>query len=331
MRLTEKYRPKKLSEILGQDAIVASLSSLVSRSQNQQIPHLLFVGPSGCGKTTAAYCLAYELFGDAWQSFFIEINASDERGINTIRDKIKVLSSLVGKRIIFLDETDAMTQDAQWALRRIMETTPNTIFILSCNAEYKILDAIKSRCAVYHFKPLSDDIVRTKLISIIRAEGIQVEAASPEEQAELKEGLEYLVKSSKGDLRHAINTLEQLISANKKLTVNEVALLQKSDIVKECVKVALLGNFELAKSMIEKAYYNESLEPEAIVQDMYDSILALDSTEITRNVRIRLYAKLADVESRLKQGSNPLIQLVGFLAFCWLAPHLKDTVIEAKP
>jgi len=149
MRLTEKYRPKNWDELVGQDEIIKSIREALKNPIG--IPHFLFVGPAGVGKTTTAYLIAREL-----KVPIIEFNASDERGIDTIRTKIKQLASIRGKRIILLDEADNMTADAQQALRRIMERTMGTIFILVGNTEYKIIDPIKSRCAIYRFKKLSD-------------------------------------------------------------------------------------------------------------------------------------------------------------------------------
>src|SRR3989344_3996852 len=155
---TEKYRPHTFADIRGQKDIVEKVSALV---KSGNMPHLLFSGPAGVGKTTMALVIAHELFGDSWRDNTLELNASDERGIDVVRVKVKDFARTraigdVPFKIIYLDECDALTKDAQQALRRTMENYTQTCrFILSCNYSSKILDPIQSRCAVFRFKPLS--------------------------------------------------------------------------------------------------------------------------------------------------------------------------------
>ncbi|MFY4815776.1 AAA family ATPase, partial [Haloarcula sp. AONF1] len=151
----EKYRPQTLDDIHGQEEIVERLQSYIAQDD---VPHLLFSGPAGVGKTTAATAIAREIYGeDNWRGNFLELNASDQRGIDVVRDRIKgfARSSFGGDfRIVFLDESDSLTDDAQSALRRTMEQfSDNTRFILSCNYSSKIIDPIQSRCAVFRFSP----------------------------------------------------------------------------------------------------------------------------------------------------------------------------------
>src|SRR6056297_149902 len=172
----EKYRPQTLDEIKGQDDIVERLQSYI---EQRDLPHLLFSGRAGIGKTTAATAIAREVYGDDWRGNFLELNASDQRGIDVVRDRIKnfARSSFGGHnyRIIFLDEADSLTSDAQSALRRTMEQfSNNTRFILSCNYSSKIIDPIQSRCAVFRFSPLSDDAIRQQVVDIAETEGIEV-------------------------------------------------------------------------------------------------------------------------------------------------------------
>ena len=155
----EKYRPRSLSQIVGQEAITSRLKGYVEK---KDLPHLLFSGPAGVGKTTSSVAIAQEIYGEKWKENFLELNASDERGIDVVRNRIKNFArSSFGKydyKIIFLDEADSLTKDAQSALRRTMEQfSHNTRFILSCNYSNRIIDPIQSRCAVFRFKPIKSE------------------------------------------------------------------------------------------------------------------------------------------------------------------------------
>ena len=159
---TEKYRPKKFEEIIGQKEIVLRIKSLVEK---KSLPHCLFAGPAGVGKTTLATIIAKELFDENWKPNFLELNASDDRGIGIIRNEIKNFARTMSLakipfKIIFLDECDSLTRDAQQALRRTMEQySRSTRFILSCNFSSKLIDPIKSRCSIFRFKPLTKENV----------------------------------------------------------------------------------------------------------------------------------------------------------------------------
>jgi replication factor C small subunit len=197
----EKYRPARLADIVGQDEIVERLSSYV-RTGN--LPHLLFTGSAGVGKTTAAVTLAREFFGESWQMNFRELNASDERGIDVVRNQIKQFARTTPLgdatfKILFLDEADALTTDAQSALRRTMETYAQTCrFILSCNYSSKIIDPILSRCAIYRFKPLGARAVKEEISRIASREGLMVTPGA----------MDAIVYIAQGDMRKAINALQ---------------------------------------------------------------------------------------------------------------------------
>ncbi|MCK4555565.1 MAG: AAA family ATPase, partial [Candidatus Aenigmarchaeota archaeon] len=156
---TEKYRPEKLSDVVGQKEITARLEAFV---KEKSMPHMLFAGSAGIGKTTSAIALAKQLYGDTWQRNFMETNASDERGIQVVRSKIKDFARTkpLGAefKIIFLDESDALTPEAQQAMRRTMEKyTSTTRFILSCNYSSKLIPPIQSRCAIFRFRPIGKE------------------------------------------------------------------------------------------------------------------------------------------------------------------------------
>ena len=174
---TEKYRPRKLDEIQDQVEIVSRLKEFV---KNGTMPHCLFAGPPGTGKTTAALCLARDLFGTRFQDVFMELNASDERGIDVVRTTVKEFArmaslSAVPFKILVLDEADNMTGDAQHALRRTMEKFTDTCrFILCCNYSGRIIEPIQSRCALFRFTPLPEEKIVGYLGHIAKEEGVKI-------------------------------------------------------------------------------------------------------------------------------------------------------------
>jgi len=197
---TEKYRPLKLKDMVGQEAIVDRLEAYVKA---RSMPHLLFAGPAGSGKTTATLCLARELFGGDLSHDFLEMNASDERGIDVVRTKIRDFARtrpINGEfKIIFLDEADALTNEAQNALRRTMESYTQTCrFILSCNYSSKIIEPIQSRCSVFRFRRLSRETVKKRLKYILDCEKVEYDDT----------GLDAVAYIAEGDVRHAVNILQ---------------------------------------------------------------------------------------------------------------------------
>ena len=207
----EKYRPKILNDVAGQDEIVERLKAYV---KSHNVPHLMFAGPAGTGKTTCALALAKELFGETWKQNFNELNASDERGINIIRGKIKdfARTAPIGKadfKIIFLDEADSLTNDAQSALRRTIEKYTHICrFILSVNYSSKVIEPIQSRCTVFRFSPIKPDDIKKYMRKIATKEKLEI----------TPDGLDTLIFIAKGDMRKAINILQVGASVNNKIT-----------------------------------------------------------------------------------------------------------------
>ena len=303
----EKYRPRKLADVIGQRAIVERLSAYV---KTRSMPHMLFAGPAGCGKTTCAIALARELYGDQWRDSMIELNASDERGIDIVRGKIKDFARAAsiggaGFKIIFLDEADSLTSDAQAALRRTMERYTQTCrFILSCNYSSKIIEPIQSRCAVFRFRPLGEAEVKTYLGRIAHAEGVDV----------TEDGFDAVCELAAGDLRKATNILQMAASLGKKVDQNTVFESTESirpSEIQELLKTALSGNFTAARSKLDEIIVRHGLSGEDIVQGIHRAVFDLPVSEESK---IRLIDRVGEAEFRMVSGSSDRIQLEALLA-----------------
>ena len=303
----EKYRPKTLDDIAGQSEIIERLKAY---AKIKNVPHLMFAGPAGTGKTTSAIALAKEVFGDTWKQNFNELNASDERGIGIIRGKIKnfARTAPMGKasfKIIFLDEADSLTSDAQAALRRTIEKYTHICrFILSANYSSKIIEPIQSRCTVFRFRPIKADDIKKYMRKIASNEKLEI----------TPDGLETLIFISRGDLRKAINILQVGASVNKKITAEllyETAATAKPEDVKKLINSALSGNFMAARNQLYDLLIKYGLSGEDIIKQIHQTIFDL---AIPDKSKVRLIEKAGETEFRLTEGSNEHIQLEALLA-----------------
>ncbi len=309
---TERYRPKGFSEVMGQDEIVRRVKALTN---SQNIPHLLFAGPAGTGKSTLSLIIVKELFGKDWHENYLELNASDERGIDVVRQKVKDFARTkslgsVPFKIIFLDEADALTREAQQALRRTMENFTSTCrFILSCNYSSKILDPIQSRCVIFRFKLLEKKDVE-KIIRRI----------CENEKLELKDdAIEALYELSEGDCRRVINLLQAISSVSQRITkdiVYTIVSAAKPSDIKVVLEYALSGDFLKAREKLLGVMLKESISGQDVIKAIQKEIWNL---KIEPEIKVKLTEKTGEAEFRLVEGSDEFIQLEALLASFVLA------------
>lgn len=309
---TEKYRPSKFPEVVGQDDVIKKVESMTN---SLNIPHLLFAGPAGTGKSTLALIVVKELFEKNWRDNYLELNASDERGINVIRDKVKNFARTkslgnIPFKIIFLDEADALTPEAQQALRRTMENYSTTCrFILSCNYSSKIIDPIQSRCAIFRFKILEKKDIERVIRKIEEGEKLQI---SPE-------AMELLYEGSEGDCRRCINILQSTASISPAITtelVSTVISSAKPKDIKVVLDYALSGDFQRSREKLLDVMLKEGIAGQDVIKAIQKEIWNLP---VEPEIKVKLTEKTGEAEFRMVEGSDPFIQLQSLLASFVLA------------
>jgi replication factor C small subunit len=298
----EKYRPDKLDDIIGQDVIIKRLKYYVI---SKNLPNLLFSGPPGCGKTASAISLVKELYGDMWGYNFIELNASDENGIGVVRGKIKdfARSSTVGDaefKVVFMDESDALTSEAQAALRRTMENYTNICrFIISCNYSSKIIEPIQSRCSVYRFRRLSDEAIIERIIYIVKEEGLDISPGAIN-------AIKYI---SQGDMRRAINALQSAAIIDNKIDADMIyktSALAKPEDIDALILLSLEGNFIKAHGKLDYLLNDEGLAGPDITGQIYKQIFKIN---IPDRLKMNLIDFIGEIDFRISEGANEELQL----------------------
>ncbi|UCH56761.1 MAG: replication factor C small subunit [Candidatus Bathyarchaeota archaeon] len=315
----EKYRPQTLDDMVNQSEIISRLKNFV---KDRNLPHLLFVGPAGVGKTTSILALARDLYGPAYRSYILELNASDERGINVIREKVKnfartaSIASQVSFKILVMDEADSLTNAAQHALRRTMEIYTRTCrFCLIGKYSEIIIDPIQSRCSIFRFAPLSERDMKGWIRSIAKKEGVSL----------IEEGLVAIYEAAQGDLRKATNLL-QAAAATQKDEVDDIVIYSvlgrvSPGKVRELLNMGLKGEFMEARKILRTLLIDEGLAADDIIRMIYSEIMRLS---IPERWKVKLSDTLGEIDYRLTQGARPEIQLSALVANLALAGEEMD-------
>lgn len=301
--LTEKYRPDRIDSIIGQKHIKTSLKSYID---SEEIPHLLFSGDPGLGKTTSAIAITKEIHGEYWHEYFLELNASDDRGIDTVRDRVKDFCSTqtTDMRIIFLDEADNLTDAAQSALRRIMETYSDSArFILSCNYQSKIIPAIQSRCAVFKFKSVPDNEMKEHLKSICESESMDV----------TEEAIDDIVRYAGGDVRKGVGTLQHLYIGDTLTSDEVIRILPIADQedVRELLNICAEGDFRKALSKADVLMKEKGVMAQNIIDEINKVVWDIDADDKTK---VEIMQIAGNTDYYITEGATEKVQIGALLA-----------------
>ncbi len=307
MSWAEKYRPQLLGEVIGQESIVSRLKDFVKA---RNFPNMIFTGPAGVGKTTCAMAMARELYGNRIAESFLELNASDSRGIDVVRGKVKEFARTISMdngtvKIVFLDEADALTSEAQHALRRTMERySSGTRFIMSANYSSKIIDPIQSRCVVFRFKPLKEEEMKKYILRIAEKEGFTVN----------DKAVEALLYVSDGDLRRLTNTMQSVAVSGNGITeeaIYDIAARARPKEIVAMLRYAISGDFEKARNELNTLILIHGMSGEDILLQCYREAMNLD---VEDKKKLRIISNIGECNFRIVEGANDKIQLEAMLA-----------------
>ena len=304
---TEKYRPSRLDDVIGQPLIVERLKSFVGRGN---FPSMIFAGSAGIGKTTCAIAMAKDLYKDKLGSAFKELNASDSRGIDVIRGEVKEFARIISLanipiKMIFLDEADSLTSEAQHALRRTMERfSAETRFILSANYASKIIEPIQSRCVVFRFKPLKEEDMKKYIKRVVEGEELKID----------DKAVEALIYVADGDLRKLTNILQSAAMQSTDITeasIYDVASKARPREVITMLRYAVGGEFNKAREELDNLMIRHGMEAEDLLLQCYRETSNMDVDE---RVKMNIIKEIGECNFRIVEGANERIQLEALLA-----------------
>ena len=304
---TEKYRPTALSDIKGQAVIIDRMKSMV---ESKNISNLLFAGPAGVGKTTTILAIAHEIYGETWKENVMETNASMDRGIDHIREGIKNFArtksvARVPFKLCILDEADALTKEAQQALRRTMEVySDNCRFCLLANYSSKIIEPIQSRCTVFRFKPLEEKAMKKIIEELAKKEQLKISDSA----------ISALYNISEGDVRRAINVLQSCAVLKKDIDeslIYELVSAARPKEIREVINKAITGNFIQAREQLLDLMLKYGFSGFDAIRQIQKEIFQLD---LAGEKKAQLIERCGEIEFRMVEGSDEYLQLEALLA-----------------
>ena len=311
--LIEEHRPRTLYEIVGQDDNIEVIKGFLKKGE---LPHILLYGPAGVGKTSTATAIGHEYFGEDYHDYFIELNASDERGIAVVQEKIKKTAQAhiedYDYKIIFLDEVDSMTKDAQNALRRIMErNSKNTRFILSCNNKEKLIEALVNRCVPFSYARLKPEAVEKYINLVTKKNNIEFESDEVKKR---------LIEISNGSVRTVLSTLEKFIATDKDLITHRLLDKYTKTITEEDIKKLIKDiegqRYHLVDSYVDIYIIDKAYNPQEIIEKIRDYIKSTDN--FSTKTKLKLLRIAGEIDFRISQGATATIQLKTFFAIMML-------------